>query len=367
MPKKSTTPNIHALPATPNISALPATPNLSAPSNSLTMPRQFIPFLVLAAVLIAGPAPVRAQQAVPVIFDTDMGPDYDDVGAITMLHAYADSGKVKILATMASNRYEGVAAVLNVFNTYFHRPDLPIGVPGGNAPDIRDKQHWTDSILANYPHAINHNTDATYAVPLYRKVLAAQPDHSVVIITVGFLTNLADLLETNPDEYSPLDGVQLVKKKVKLLVSMAGTFPRGKEFNVTSDISAALAVSKDWPTPIIYSGFEIGRRIHTGLPLVNNAKIQHSPVKDVFRISLPQSSEDAQGRMSWDETAVFVAVNGYSPWYSLRHGHMLVDTYGSDTWQDSVDEHERQAHLVEALPASTVQQVINKLMMHQPQ
>ena len=321
-------------------------------------------FLTIA-ILFTAPLAASAQKPIPVIFDTDMGPDYDDVGAITLLHAFADSGKCQILATMASNRYEGIAAVLNVFNTYFKRPDIPIGVPGGNAPNIRDKQHWTDSILANYPHTIKHNTDAHSAVSLYRKVLARQPDHSVVIITVGFLTNLADLLESGPDSASKLDGLELAKKKVKLLVSMAGIFPRGKEFNVLSDASAALAVSKDWPSPIIFSGFEIGRRIKTGIPLVNNPAIQNSPVKDAFRISMAFSPEDAQGRMSWDETAVFVAVLGYTPWYSLRHGKMLVDTYGGNTWEDSVDEH--QAHLVEGLPAATVQQLINTLMMHHPQ
>src|SRR5580698_620268 len=104
------------------------------------------------------------DKPLPVIFDTDMGPDYDDVGAIALLHAFADSGKATILATMASNKYEGVAAVLSVFNTYFHRPDIPIGVPGERAVDQRDKQHWTDSILTNYPHAIRRNSEAYDAV-----------------------------------------------------------------------------------------------------------------------------------------------------------------------------------------------------------
>ncbi|HEY4335859.1 MAG TPA: nucleoside hydrolase [Puia sp.] len=331
------------------------------------MPKPYsLALAALLALTLPGPAEAQAQRAVPIIFDTDMGPDYDDVGAIAILHAFADSGKAEILATMASNRYEGVAAVLNVFNTYFGRPEIPIGVPGGNAPDIRDNQHWTDSLLANYPHTIKQNTDAAYAVTLYRKILAKQPDHSVVIVTVGFQTNLADVLETNPDENSPLDGLELVKKKVKLLVCMAGSFPRGNEFNINRDVSAALAVSKNWPSSIIYSGFEIGKRIKTGLPLINNSAIRHSPVKDAFRISIRQATEDAQGRMSWDETAVLVAIDGYSPWYSLRHGHIVIDTYGSNTWTDSVDEKEKQAHLVEALPASTVQQLINKLIQHQP-
>ena len=35
-------------------------------------------------------AATRAQQPIPVIFDTDIGPDYDDVGAITMLQDDGD-------------------------------------------------------------------------------------------------------------------------------------------------------------------------------------------------------------------------------------------------------------------------------------
>ena len=57
------------------------------------------------------------QKAVNIIFDSDMGPDYDDVGAITILHTLADKGEAHILATVASTRYDGVAGVMNVFNT----------------------------------------------------------------------------------------------------------------------------------------------------------------------------------------------------------------------------------------------------------
>src|ERR1044071_9092489 len=77
-----------------------------------------------------------------IIFDTDMGPDYDDVGAISILHHYANTGQAKILATMASTNYEGVAAVLSVLNTYFNRPDLPVGVPKDEARNLKDFQHW---------------------------------------------------------------------------------------------------------------------------------------------------------------------------------------------------------------------------------
>src|SRR5215210_5262834 len=142
-------------------------------------------FLITVIVLQA-----QKQKPLPVIFDTDMGPDYDDVGAITLLHAFADEGKAKILATVASTKYEGVAAVLNVFNTYFKRPALPIGVPKGEAVTKKDFQHWTDTLIKNYPHTIKNNSDVPDAVEVYRQVLAKQSDKSVTIITVGFLTNL---------------------------------------------------------------------------------------------------------------------------------------------------------------------------------
>jgi inosine-uridine nucleoside N-ribohydrolase len=322
------------------------------------MKRTSLLVVLLAAALLAG----AQEKPLPVIFDTDMGPDYDDVGAISILHAFADSGKATILATMASNRYEGVAAVINLFNTYFHRPGIPIGVPRSQAVSQRDRQHWTDSILSNYPHAITSNDQAEDAVTLYRKVLAGQPDHSVVIVTVGFLTNLQGLLKSGPDNISRLNGRDLVAKKVKLLVSMAGKFPEGWEFNVFSDSTASKYVFEHWPTPVLLSGFEIGVKIKCGIPLVQNPGIQHSPVKDVFRISIPLAAEDSLGRSSWDETAVLIAIAGYRPWYKTERGVMHVAPNGSDSWQESPTG--KHARIIEARPVAEVQQLINRLIMH---
>ena len=305
----------------------------------------------------------RHPEQVHLIFDSDMGPDYDDVGAITIMHALADKGDVKILATMASTKYDGVAGVLSVFNTYFKRADLPVGVPKGNALTLRDWQHWTDTLLANYPHKIKSNNDAADAVTLYRKILAAQPDHSVTVVTIGFLTNLSNLLNTGPDGYSALSGSELVKKKVKLLVCMGGKFPSGYEFNVMKDAPASQNVYAHWSTSVIFSGFEIGEKIKVGLPLIHNPAIKNDPVKDVFRISIPMDKEDSLGRMSWDETAVLVAIKGYSQWYTLHKGRITVADDGKNGWDDTGTG---QAYLVEKVDHKVVQDLINKLIMHQP-
>lgn len=307
---------------------------------------------------------LQAQhKPVSIIFDSDMGPDYDDVGAITILHALADKGEAKILATIASTKYEGVAGVFSVFNTYFNRPDMPVGVPKGYALEFRDFQHWTDTLLARYPHQLKNNTDAWDAVKLYRKILASQPDRSVTVVTVGFLTNLSNLLNSPADEYSKLDGKALVAEKVKELVCMAGKFPSGFEFNVMKDAKASQNVYGNWPTPIILSGFEIGAKIHVGLPLIHNQAIKNDPAKDVFSMSIPKAKEDSAGRMSWDETAVLVAIKGYSQWYTLHSGRMKVADDGSDAWDDSG---KGQAYLVEKVDYKVVENLINELIQHQP-
>jgi len=305
----------------------------------------------------------KTVKPVHLIFDSDMGPDYDDVGAITILHALADKGEVKILATVASTKYEGVAGILNVFNTYFNRPGIPVGVPKGDALELRDWQHWTDTLLAKYPHKIKTNAEAWDAVKLYRKILAAQPDHSVTIVTIGFLTNLSNLLNTQADEYSSLSGKELIKKKVKLLVCMAGKYPSGFEFNVMKDAPASQNLYGNWNTPIILSGFEIGEKIKVGLPLIHNNAIHNDPVKDVFRISIPMAKEDSLGRKSWDETAVLVAIKCYSNWYTLHKGRMIVADDGSDKWDDNGTG---QAYLEEKVDYHQVQDLINGLIMHQP-
>jgi inosine-uridine nucleoside N-ribohydrolase len=304
------------------------------------------------------------QKPVNVIFDTDMGPDYDDVGAITLLHYYSSVGKANILATMASTKYERVGPVLSVLNTYFKKPDIPIGVPRVDASPLSDWQKWSDTLVAKYPHKLKSNSDAPDAVALYRQVLAKQPDNSVIIVTVGFFNNIAGLLMSTGDEYSSLSGAELVDKKIIKMVSMAGRFPSGQEFNMDEQAASTKYVFDNWKKPVIFSGYEIGAKINTGLPLINDRSIINSPVKDVFRIAIPKAKEDAKGRMSWDQTAVLVAVEGNKPYYKLQQGKVIIAADGSNNWTNNPKGN--QSYLVQIVPPQQVQDVINKLMLYQP-
>ncbi|MFH5884677.1 nucleoside hydrolase [Halalkalibaculum sp. DA3122] len=322
-------------------------------------------FLIVFLVFIGIPDISNCQnkeKPVSVIFDSDMGPDYDDVGALALLHALADSGEAKILATVGSNRYSQIAEVFDVINTYFGHPDLPIGVPRGASVEMKDWQGWSNVIVSKYQHDVNSNEDVYGAVELYRKILSKQTDNSINIVTVGFLTNMADLLESKPDKYSELNGRQLVAKKVNKLVSMAGKFPSGKEFNVIKDIPASDYVFENWPTEIVLSGFGIGNKIKTGIPLIENKNIESSPIKDVYSICIPKSEGDKNGRSSWDQTAVLVAVRGADPYYHKVPGQITLNHEGENEWIASEGSH---YYLVETKPVEYMQVLINELMQHQ--
>ena len=305
----------------------------------------------------------QLPEPVAVIFDTDMGPDYDDVGALTMLHAMADNGEVKILATVSSNLYTNSVPCIEIINRYFGRPDIPLGAPRSGIDIIDPKYsriYWPEILPLLYSHETKRAEDAPDAVSVYRQVLSSQPDTSVHIITTGFFTNLAALLQSQPDEYSDLDGTALVKKKVKHLTSMAGAFPQGWEFNVCTDSTASVIVSEQWPTPITLSGFEIGETILTGTRLIASG-ITNSPVKDVFSMGM---TIDVNGRSSWDQTAVLVGARGCRDYFGTVKGRMIVAPSGFNTWED--DPNGTQERLVWKMPKEEVTRIIEDMMMHQP-
>jgi inosine-uridine nucleoside N-ribohydrolase len=322
-----------------------------------------IVFLIALALLIFCSCADDKTGSVRIIFDTDLGPDYDDVGALAFLHAMADSGRAEILATVSSNKNELVAPSIDVINTYFRRGDLEIGAPKGEGADMGARQHWADSIIKYYPHDVKRTSEVPDAVEIYRKILSSQPDNSVTIVTVGFLTNISNLLKSGADQYSNLNGTDLVTKKVKRLVSMAGAFPSGREYNIFIDPVSSKYAFDNWPGEIIFTGFEIGSKIFTGLRLISS-DIEGSPVKDVFSISIPFSEDDKNGRMSWDQTAVLIGVYGTEGFFDTVQGRITVTSEGNNSWEN--DPSGRHFYVAWKMSIPVLERFIEDRMMHEP-
>ncbi|MGQ8335792.1 nucleoside hydrolase [Sunxiuqinia sp. A32] len=325
----------------------------------------YISLIVLVVGCTTEPKVNNTFEPVQVIFDSDMGPDYDDVGAIAVLHALAAKGECEILACCASDAHPSIAPTISVFNTYFGKNSIPIGVAVDSAPDFTKGNHWNDSVISKFLPESMIDEPYPSAVAVYRKVLSAQPDNSVVIVTVGFLSNLAALLKSNPDEFSSLKGVDLVKKKVKRLVSMAGGFPEGREFNVRKDPEASYYLFKNWPTPILFSGFEIGKPIFTGHKIANGDTCKN-PVAWAYQYnSKTYGNKISEKRNSWDQTAVLCAVRDPEKYFYVNGpGKFVIHEDGRNEWNPN--ENASHYFLVHKYPYQHIADVLDDLMIFEP-
>jgi inosine-uridine nucleoside N-ribohydrolase len=341
------------------------------------------PLLACAAALW-GPGSAAAPAPVDVIFDTDMALDVDDVGALALLHALADRGECRILAVGVSEsvRHDNgvwAAPMADVIDTYFGRPDIPIGVFRGPHQQTADTGRYAEKTARAFPHDLKRGTAAPEAYKLYRRVLAGRPDHSVTMVSVGFLTNLDALLRSGPDDLSPLDGVELVQRKVKEWSCMGGRFPssgdRG-EFNLATHPEATAYVLAHWPTPAMFAGFEIGARVKTGARLIREHGPRTSPVARAYL-----EYTGGPDRESWDQTAALYAVrgldhDGQAYFTAVTQGHIRFDltaalragprspSFSRNTWVAEPDSD--QGYLVEATAPERLAELIEGLMMQRP-
>ncbi len=292
--------------------------------------------LCLAISAVGGP--------VKIIFDTDMESDVDDVGALAMLHGFANIGEADILATVSSSLNPWSAPTIDVINTYFGRGDIPIG--NVKTLGVYRNSRYARKISEKYPQDIGLGENAANANSVYRKVLAEQPDGSVVIVTVGYLTNLSKLLNTGSDKYSTLSGTELAAKKVKHLVCMGGRYPLeqnpGKWGNFKPDPQAVRHVANDWPTRIIFTtGGDFANAIPTGKILFETEGTRPSPVREAYEIFL--KGWNRKWHHSADLIAVYVAVRGHTPYFKLRtQGYFHIFEDGTHMWRVDPDRPNHQ-------------------------
>ncbi len=198
---------------------------------------------LLFLIALLSTMPGALAEPVRLIFDTDMGNDVDDLIALCMIHSLQKRGACELLAVTITKDHPQAAAFVDAVNTFYGYPDTPIGVVHGGAAReagkfnlLADEKNADGSF--RYPHDLMSGDQAPEAVELIKSILSRQANGSVVVVQVGFFTNLARLLDD-------AEATALVTKKVSRLSLMGGAFQtvnadtRYLEYNVKVDIPAA--------------------------------------------------------------------------------------------------------------------------------
>lgn len=298
---------------------------------------------------------VTYSQSHRVILDTDIDSDVDDVGALAMLHTLAKNEVVDILGVIITSNDRYAPTCTDAINCYFGRPDIPVGVQQGIP--LKEFSKYTQQISEEFKHNLKSYQEAENSTHLYRRLLAAQPDTSVTIITIGHLTNLSLLLNSPPDQYSKLNGVDLVQRKVKLWSCMGGMFPEGKEANFyRPDPASTFECLKKWPTKVVFAGWEVGNQIITGGTYLQKVLSRDSPIWRAYSLY-----NNFAGRPSWDQVSILFSISPFKYWHVVSDGNCIVEEDGSNKWmRDKVNI--RQGYLKEKIDPVEVAKIIDALM-----
>lgn len=274
-----------------------------------------------------------------VILDTDIDSDVDDVEALGMLHTLVDQKKINLLGVIVTSEDPYAPTCVDALNTWFGRPGLPIGFLKNQKELVHQPRYkYTKEISQEFPHRLKSHEEAEDAVKLYRKLLSGSPDRSVYVVTIGHLSSWQQLLQSGPDQFSPLSGKELAEKKLAQWLCMGGLFPAGKEANFYYPDPASTVYSLQvWQKPVVFCGWEIGKQITTGGAYLKSKLSANSPVYRAYELY-----NGFAGRPSWDQVAVFLLLEESKKYFdTVKTGYCHVNADGTNEWRASPDsQHE---------------------------
>ena len=278
---------------------------------------------------------------VPLIFETDMTFDVDDVGALAVVHALADRGEVELLMVSYNEVHPSGVAAIQSINAWYGREQVPIGAFNEHLSDPDDSKY----LKALADSGLTPNNKRQDSVQLYVDVLSEAPDHSVTIVSVGFLNNLRNLLINHQD---------LIKRKVLKLVLMGGLKNDNFNFVRHALVKETEYVMTHWPTLIAVVDF--GVEVKTG------SALNETPLDNPIRLAYSQWFGGKPGdRPSWDQVAVLYGVRGTSRHFEevTRGEGILRNGY---RWQL---EPETRIYVQPRQSAEQLKQTIESLMIAQ--
>lgn len=310
-----------------------------------------------------------------IIFDTDIGCDCDDAAALAVALELMNAGECELLAVTSCTMGEAAPGCIEAILGYYGHPEIPVGCftkEDGLPPSEWHDVYASDTAL-QYDTRFRRGERYENTVKLLRRVLAGTQE-KVTLVATGALTSLAKLLESGPDEYSALSGIELVRQKVETAACMAGRFFEAwpepivigdnyvvnAEWNVKCDIKAAQTVCDLWPAELVFCSYEIG------LPMITCGGLQTrgpkgNPVRTCYESWSSKDGGGAVGRESWDGATMLYAIRPEAGYWNLYpYGRLRVDDVGVSSWHEEAGG--RQTFLTEKMPYKEVEAIINGIL-----
>lgn len=279
------------------------------------------------------PQPDAPAEPIRVIVETDMGNDVDDALALDLVYKAMDDGRMELLAVSNHKLSPTATDFIDLMNTWYGYPSTPLAqsatpVQNEEAPDYTTAVCRMTAPDGSPAFARSKRPEAIEEpVALYRRILCAQPDRSVTVVSLGFATELAKLLDSPADDRSPLTGRELVARKVRLLSIMAGSYGENQraEYNVVNDLAAMRKLFAEWPSPIVQNPFELGKQLrYPGSAIENDfGWVELHPVVEAYRHYQPMPYD----RPTWDLLSVAYLLHPDFFTQSER-GRIAVDSLG---------------------------------------
>ena len=283
--------------------------------------------------------PQPENKPIQMILDSDFGSSTDDLFALMMIHHYIDEGKVDLKGVVVDREGEKNAELVDIFNTYYGHPDIPIGlerngvknprcfIPYNGICDLKDAQG--DPL---YKRTMTDNNFMD-GYRLYRKLLSQAEDKSVVVVAIGFVTTIAELFQSEADEFSALNGVDLFGQKVKAVYIQSGRFESGDSLcgynmRAASKQSAIFYDKLPHNVDIVMSPSNIGDLMDYPPKdvLIDLSYTEKNPIKSVYTYYTCDT-----GQRMWDTNCLVNAVLGDDEYILSPRGYVSFVDKGEES------------------------------------
>ena len=273
-----------------------------------------------------------------VILDTDLGSDVDDVGAVALANILHNKKIINLLCVTHTTSGLYGPLVCEAINEFYHNDNIPVAVHKG-------REFLKEELENNYPHptsdAFPHKHKSVEELPEAIKILRktlANNDH-VTMIFIGPLLNLANLMKSEADEISPLNGEELINHKVNEIYIMGGGFaditglPKfdWPEYNLAMALDESIYAIRRLKVRTVFVDGTIGQQVLTGAKVFEKYGdkniVGYAYSRYVYKN--PDNS-----RFSWDPMTVYVACIKDNLFKKVGPGVVSIDEKGYTSFKE---------------------------------